>query len=63
MDTGKVRKTPKAFRLSDGGEALLVELSERLGIKQTAVVELAIRRMAAAEGLGQQRRESDAAAA
>jgi len=45
------RKTPKAFRLSDQGEALLIALSEHLGVKQTAVIEMAIRRMAKTEGI------------
>jgi predicted transcriptional regulator len=52
MDTGlDKRKTPKAFRLSDDGEELLTELARRLGVKQTAVIELALRRMASAEGV------------
>ena len=51
METEMKRKTPKAFRLTDDGEALLVALSKRLGVKQTAVVEMAIRRMAETEGV------------
>lgn len=50
-ETQDKRKTPKAFRLSDQGEALLVKLSEHLGVKQTAIVEMAIRRMAKGEGV------------
>jgi hypothetical protein len=50
-DTLPKRKTPKAFRLSDQGEALLVALSDHLGVKQTAVIEMAIRRMAKTEGV------------
>ena len=45
------RKTPKAFRLSDAGESLLTAIAERLGVNQTAVIEMAIRRMATSEGV------------
>lgn len=50
-DSQPKRKNPKAFRLSDQGDALLESLSKHLGVKQTAVVEMAIRRMAKAEGI------------
>ncbi len=51
METQPKRKTPKAFRLTEDGETLLAALAKRLGVKQTAVVEMAIRRMAEAEGV------------
>lgn len=50
METQK-RKIPKAFRLSDVGERLLATIAGRLGVNQTAVVEMAIRRMATVEGI------------
>lgn len=50
-ETQEKRKTPKAFRLSDQGESLLVKIAEHLGVNQTAVVEMAIRRMAKGEGI------------
>ncbi len=56
------RKTPKAFRLSDDGEALLIGLSKHLGVKQTAIVEMAIRRMAQTEGIAVERHKESAAA-
>jgi hypothetical protein len=45
------RKNPKNFRLTDEAEALLLLLSKRLGVKQVGVMELAIRRLAQAEGV------------
>ncbi len=43
------RKTPTAFRLSEKARALLAALAEKLGVNQTAVVEMAIRQMAERE--------------
>jgi hypothetical protein len=45
------RKNPKNLRLSDDGEGLLLALSRKLGLKQTGIVELAIRKLAAAENV------------
>jgi hypothetical protein len=42
----KEPKTPTAFRLSHKGKLLLSALAEKLGVNQTAVVEMAIRQMA-----------------
>ena len=42
---------PKSFRLSQDGALLLRLVSERLGIGQTAVLEVAIRDLASARGL------------
>jgi DNA-binding PadR family transcriptional regulator len=48
----KTQRPPqKAFRLSDEGRELLVALSRRLGVNQTAVIELAIRDKAKAENI------------
>lgn len=43
------RKTPSAFRLTTKGKSLLRLLAEKLGVNQTAVVEMAIRQMAERE--------------
>lgn len=51
METETKRKNPKALRLSDDGEGLLLDLAHKLGLKQTGVIELALRRLASAEGL------------
>jgi DNA-binding PadR family transcriptional regulator len=45
------RPAQKAFRLSDEGRSLLAALAQRLGVTETAVVELAIREKAKQEGL------------
>lgn len=45
------RKNPKNLRLSDDGDALLMALSKTLGLKQVGVIELALRRLATAEGV------------
>ena len=45
------RKNPKNLRLSDDGEALLLALAKKLGLKQVGIVELALRRLAQAEGV------------
>lgn len=43
------RKTPSGFRLSEKAKLLLLALSQKLGISQTAVIEIAIRQMAETE--------------
>lgn len=40
------RTTPTAFRLSEKGRALLIALSEKHGVNQTSVIEMAIREKA-----------------
>ncbi len=45
------RKNPKNMRLSDEGDAFLLGLARHLGLTQTGVVELALRKLARAEGL------------
>jgi hypothetical protein len=45
--------SPKSFRLSDKALALLERLSDKLGVKHTAVMEMAIRRMATDEGVSE----------
>ncbi len=52
MEDDKKRPAQKAFRMSDDGRELLAQLADRLGLKETGVVELAIRRLAQAEGVG-----------
>ena len=51
MVTETKRKSGQNFRLSDAGENLLIDLGEKLGLKKTGVIELALRRLASAEGL------------
>ena len=41
----------RSIRLSEEARRLLALLSERLGLNQTAVIELAIRRLAEREGI------------
>lgn len=50
-DTIQVMKTATAFRLSAGAHKLLDVLSRRLGLSKASVVELALRRLAALEGV------------
>jgi hypothetical protein len=45
------RGKQKNFRPSEEADRLLLALSEALGVNQTAVLEMAIRRMARAEGV------------
>jgi hypothetical protein len=45
------RPAQKAFRLSDETRGLLSDLSRRLDVNETAVVTMAIRRMAQNEGI------------
>jgi len=47
----KPRKNPKNLRLSDEGDRLLTVLSGRLGVTQVSIIEMALRRMARAEGV------------
>ena len=42
-------KPATSFRLSEEGKAILAELSRVLGVSQTAVIEMAIRRLARSE--------------
>lgn len=44
-------KRPVGIRLTDEARYLLEEVSRRLGVTQTAVMEMAVRRMATAEGV------------
>lgn len=46
-------KRATSLRLSDKARELLVKLSKELGISQTAVLEVAIRRLAIQEGVKQ----------
>ena len=46
MEDDKKRPAQKAFRLSDDGRALLAALARETGLKETGVVELAIRELA-----------------
>lgn len=46
-----MRKHPTSLRLSPDAKALLVALAQRLGVSQSAVIELAIREKAQREGL------------
>jgi predicted DNA-binding protein len=48
-------KTTTSIRYSEQDKQLLKMLSQRLGITQTAVVKLAIRRLAQAEGIAVER--------
>jgi predicted DNA-binding protein len=52
MEDEKKRPAQKAFRMNDETRRQLAELAEHLGVNETAVVTLAIRRMAQAEGIG-----------
>lgn len=45
------RPNPKNFRISKDGETYLLALTAKLGLKQVGVLELAIRRLASAEGV------------
>ena len=47
MDT----KKPTSIRLSEDGKRLRKELAKKLGLSESAVVELAIRRLAKMEGV------------
>jgi hypothetical protein len=46
-----VAKPPTSFRLSEDCQALLERLAEHLGITRTAVLEMAVRKLARAEHL------------
>lgn len=45
-----VARKMTSFRLSDDGRGLIVRLARRLGVSQSAVVEIAVRRLAQQEG-------------
>ncbi len=47
----KASRIPKSYKLSEECVSLLSELSARLGISYTAVLELAVRDLAKKEGL------------
>jgi DNA-binding PadR family transcriptional regulator len=51
MADSKPRPAQKCFRMSEHGKLLLAQLSEKLGVNETAVVELAIRSKAKEEGI------------
>ncbi|GHO73844.1 hypothetical protein KSD_16150 [Ktedonobacter sp. SOSP1-85] len=44
-------KTPTSIRLSDEGKRLRKLLAEKLGISESAVIEIALRRLAEWEGV------------
>jgi predicted transcriptional regulator len=44
-------KKPTAVRLTDDGKLLLEKMAKRLGVSQTAVMEMAIREMADRRGV------------
>jgi predicted transcriptional regulator len=44
-------KKQTGIRLTDEGRELLEELARKLGVSQTAIMEIAIRKMAANEGV------------
>lgn len=46
-----MKNKPTSVRLSDDAKRLIAELSRKLGISQTAIIELAIREKAKREGL------------
>ena len=57
------KKVPTAIRLSAVGKQHLEALAEKLGVSQTAVVEMAIRLMAERERIPVQTREPQEVAA
>jgi predicted transcriptional regulator len=44
-------KKPTAVRLTDDGKLLLEKMAKRLGVSQTAIMEMAIREMAERRGV------------
>jgi len=50
-ETKEAGKEPRSFRLSGEGLRLLAAISAHLGVSQNAVIELAIRDKAKAEGV------------
>ena len=46
-----MKKRSTSLRLSDSARLLLTRLAEKLGISQTAVLEVAIRKLAKEEGI------------
>lgn len=49
-----MNRVPTNMTLSHEGRRLLTKLGARLGISMTSVVELALRNLAKAEGIGQE---------
>jgi predicted transcriptional regulator len=46
-----MKNKPTSVRLSDDAKRLISELSRKLGVSQTAIIELAIREKAKREGV------------
>ncbi len=46
-----MKKTHSNYRISEEGKQLLKRLTEKLGLTETSVIELAVRRLAEAEGV------------
>lgn len=46
-----MQKEPTSYRISKTAKQLLALLAAKLGLSQTAVIELAVRRLAEAEGV------------
>lgn len=44
-------RIPRTIRLTPAAQKLLDGLSQRLGLNKTAIIELAVRRLAASEGV------------
>jgi hypothetical protein len=44
-------KLPSSYRLSEGCQQLLKQMSDHLGISQAGVIEQAVRKLARAEGV------------
>lgn len=53
------KSAPKSVRLTPAGESLHAALVEKLGISNTSVFELAIRRLAELEGISIERLDSE----
>jgi hypothetical protein len=58
METMEAKKTPKTMRLTETAHRLLHAMAARRGISETAVMEMAIREKAAADGLDAQKAET-----
>lgn len=50
----RMAKHATSVRLSETGRRLMKALSEKMGVSQTAVVELALRRLARSEKIGKE---------
>lgn len=57
------QRSPKSFRLTEDAEKLLEGLSQKMGVKHTGVMEIAIRQMAEREGVKAETRAKEAVAA